>query len=929
MLFERFLKKRIPIKRSQARLNTGQDSQPPAPPQRIVDQASLAEQVRHPDPAQRREALAELLDLALVRQCLDTDTDAGVRELAARCYRQLLLAPATPEHPSPETRLAELQRLPDADIPALLARECPLPEVRRAAIAQIDDPQQLAHCALHDGVAANRHQAVERLEDRAALEQVARQIGKRDKTVYRSAREKLRAIAEREQRPQRIREQCHELCEKAERLGHLNNWTQDRALLDHLDQQWGMIAEEAEPEYQSRYRAARERFLAAHAEHLVARQVQHTPAPVPDAEPAPAASEVEASPPSEPEPTTSAPPPAAPEIDLDRQRARLLTLCARAESLRDEPRALDARQSQALIERGRALAEMLPDDAEERVRFENIAERLASRLTHQHKHARQRLAHLAERLAELEVHLEAGELRKADPLYQSLQASLDLVRASGLTDATGKAVAERLHELAPELRELHQWRRWSADQHREQLCAEIEALLTQEMPLDALSERLHSLRKDWKTIDNSGARANQALWERFHQAAEQLHERCRPFIEAQAVEREANRQAREALCEQIETFLEQVDWERVSDWKKLLHAERDMRRAWKATGMVEARHHRALTRRFHQSIRQLEKHLDSERKRNLAQRKELIAQVEALIEEPDLERAINATKAIQRQWHPTVPARQKDEHRLWQRFRGACDAVFARRAAQHHAQAEEFRQNLAQQESVLKAARECLDQARDSRQLARDWREIEQRWREAHADPIPRSAQQDLLKRWQAIRHDLEQRRRTLKAAEQHLALEQLERQAALCERLENAALEGKGGALDREAVHAEWQSLPTQEDESLQTAIEARFQAALAALDDPARSEALRAAHQAHGEAHAQLCLQLEILAGLDSPPEFTQQRLEYQVTRLAERMGEGEADPLHDAAQLLQRWYLSAPAPTDPGLIARFRRIREAVEL
>ena len=56
------------------------------------------------------------------------------------------------------------------------------------------------------------------------------------------------------------------------------------------------------------------------------------------------------------------------------------------------------------------------------------------------------------------------------------------------------------------------------------------------------------------------------------------------------------------------------------------------------------------------------------------------------VEEPDLGRAIDETKRLQRDWHTTVPARQKDENRLWQRFRAACDAVFARRQAQQEAQ---------------------------------------------------------------------------------------------------------------------------------------------------------------------------------------------------------------------------------------------------
>lgn len=926
MVFKRFLTKRLPLKDAATPTNKNNENQRPTPPAMpLPDQRQLAEQARHPDPAQRRAALEQLLDLDLIRHCRDDDADEGVRAQAAARYRELLLGPATPDQVPPAARLAELEHLTDPDTLSALATQCPVPEVRRAAIERVRDPATLVQIALHDGLAANRHLAMEQLEDRAALEEIARQIGKRDKTVYRLAREKLRAIAERELRPQRIREHCQELCEKVERLGRLNNWVQDRALLDHLDRQWADLDAEAEHDWRERYQAARTRFLNAYAEHLAkeAARTAEAPDPQPAAEPAPAVT-----PDPQPERAAEDSEPQAPvpaPADSERQRARLARLCEQLDTLRKESRPLQRHSLESQLQRGRALAEALVEGPEVE-RFAFLAERLEARLRHQIKHAEQRLGQFAARLAELEAHLEAGELRKADPLYQSLQAGLELVQASALPAAASAGLSERLRQLTPRLRELHQWRRWSADQHREQLCAEAEALRDSDQPLEPLCERLHRLRKDWKLIDSSGARANQALWERFHQATEALQTRCRPLIEAQAAEREANRKAREALCDQIERFVAEIDWERV-DWKRLLHAERDMRRAWKNSGMIEARHHRVLSRRFNQSMRTLEKRLDAERRHNQALRRELIARVEALIEEPDLERAIEETKTLQRQWHTTVPLSQRDENQLWQQFRAACDAVFARRAARHQAQTEELRQNLAQRRAILEEAREQIAQATDLRALDQGWREIEQRWRETLDLAVPRAAQSKLHKGWQDCHQALTERRRALQAAEQEATLRLLEDQARLCERIEHAVLETHPERLEREALVAEWQRLATQQDASLQAEIEQRFQRALQALDDREAAERLRQAQASNARERAQLCLQLEILAGLDSPPEFTQQRLEYQVSRLAERMGEGEADPLSDAAALLQRWHLSGPAPADSALSERYARIREAL--
>jgi DNA repair protein SbcC/Rad50 len=94
---------------------------------------------------------------------------------------------------------------------------------------------------------------------------------------------------------------------------------------------------------------------------------------------------------------------------------------------------------------------------------------------------------------------------------------------------------------------------------------------------------------DWKGLEKTGPRASPPVWERFHKACEAVQERCRPYLEAQAAEREANRAARESVCDQIEDFLAKVDWERV-DWKRVLRAERETRHTWASIGPVEPRH---------------------------------------------------------------------------------------------------------------------------------------------------------------------------------------------------------------------------------------------------------------------------------------------------------------------------------------------------
>ncbi|TCW33277.1 DUF349 domain-containing protein [Marichromatium gracile] len=934
MLLKRFLKRR----------KTDATAHPRTPP------ASVAR-----EPAETPPPPVEPGDLDRLAATLVNATAANERDAAATRYGELLarLQPATER----ESRLATITA-PEAL--ASLARRCPDPALRLSLIARLDAAEALAECALEDPVAANRRAAIERLERREALERVVREIGKRDKVVHRRAREKLRLIAEREAEPQRIREQCSGLCERAERLGRLGNWTQDRALLDHLDQQWAELEARAEPELRSRYQQARERFIAAFetassaaAREQAEQQDQTARAATYQTLLARLETLAEAATPDaaelariEHEWGALAALPAPEQAPLDARRRALASRIAdhhsrertqaqaraqlaehqtRIGELLDSPKPLACHRAERLLQRARDCCATLDGDPATAA-CGTLVDRLATRIRTQRRNAEQRRDQLGGRLAELEQRLEAGELRKADALFQSLQAGLELVETSGCANADSVRAAERLRQLAPQLRELQQWRRWSADQHREALCTEIAALEAEAPALEQAAEQLQSLQQRWKELDRSGARADETLRARFQETATRIRERCRPHLEAQVAERAANRAACERLCDQLEAFIEGVDWEQ-ADWKQVVQTRADTRRAWAAIGPVEARHRHVLERRFHRALKRLERRLEGERKRNFAFKRALIAEVETLVEHEPLEEALERTKALQRDWHTTVAARQKDENRIWREFRAACDAVFARRAALQKAQFAELEDNLARREALCaEAERSAADETTPERLEAR-LGEFDARWRELQSLAVPRQAAGALKARWQAARERLVQARQHARERERGRSIALLERQEALCARIEQAAIAEHGQGLERAAIEAEWSALGALHDQALQAAMDARLRRACEALADAATAQTLAAELDAHGEQRRQLCLQLEILTGIDSPPAYSQQRLAYQVARLAERMGDGESDPLGGTTELLRDWYLSAPAPADAALETRFARVVAAL--
>jgi hypothetical protein len=443
-----------------------------------------------------------------------------------------------------------------------------------------------------------------------------------------------------------------------------------------------------------------------------------------------------------------------------------------------------------------------------------------------------------------------------------------------------------------------------------------------------MANRLRELRDTWRELDRGSAPANDALWRRFQAAAERVHERCRPYLDARAKIRAANNEQRTVLCEQLETFLDQADWERM-DWKKAARAEREMRQAWAALGPIEGKQHKPLEGRFRKLLRRLDKALDTERQQNHAQKQELIERMRALVEEPDLQRAIEDAKDLQQRWQTTVPGRQRDENALWKSFRGASDAVFARRAEQQQARDSEMREHQAAREAICEELTALISDTNtdaDPDRLRADLRALETRWHDTEGLALPRQAVQALQRRWNDAIDAADSRLKALEESARWAAVTRLEQRATFCDDTARRLLASIDGA-ELEPLRSQWTALPAIDDRNLAERLDNSFEQIIKAASDAEARARLTRQMTENAKRRIDLCLHLEITAGADSPPELKQQRMELQVSRLRGHMGDGDGDPLADASTLLQEWYLCTPADAVEGLEQRFGRAKQVL--
>lgn len=506
-------------------------------------------------------------------------------------------------------------------------------------------------------------------------------------------------------------------------------------------------------------------------------------------------------------------------------------------------------------------------------------------------------------LDSLEQAIGAGHLADADAAARQIKALIAGKEPRG-------ALESRWHGLQAELETLRGWARWGNQQAREKLIADAEALLTGEHPVDELAETIPALREAWKQL-NAHAPADKTQWEVFDATLEKAYAPVAARRAEQAARQAEARALKEALCAQWEA---ETDW-RQADFKQVEARRTDMIQQWRAAPQAGFRDERALRKRFDALIEAVDRHLDEARAAEMARREQLILAAEALAGEADTRRATTEAKALQQSWSKqgtAVRLKRGDEQKLWQRFRAACDVVFARvdaqraeQAARRAEQAEVRRRHL----DEFAAALSGTDASEIQRAMTRFQSELEAarpagRERGEHpADALETEAR--------ALLDQARQRIEALRLSKRMARYDLLARKSDLAARVESAALAGQPIEAVVAEVQEAWAALPV-----LPGAGERLLAQRLA---DAGTVTAERMA--AGQETRESLLLDLEIALGLPSPDSRAEMRRERQLARLQDRFATTAAQAA-EPEDMLARWY-ATPAPADPAALPRIAAV------
>lgn len=373
----------------------------------------------------------------------------------------------------------------------------------------------------------------------------------------------------------------------------------------------------------------------------------------------------------------------------------------------------------------------------------------------------------------------------------------------------------------------------------EQLCQTIEEVVGAEAPARQVAERhLRAARQALEDLQEKrpqaalpSARAHEALGRRLRRAHTALRARVRELRDFDDWQRWANLGVQERLCVELEALSQ------LADDSELASRYQDIMRQWRQAAELpkgqgeelrlrfQAAHDLVYPRREAYLVIQAE-----ERRRSLEGRLALIEEAERLATSTDWLATAKRITELQAKWKEIGPVPRQHQRETWARFRGACNAFFARRKEDLGKRKEEWTRNL-ELKRALCARVEALRDVSDLSAALTEVRKAQAEWKTI--GPVRRKQSDTVWRAFQTVCDEVYARTR---AAEQQAAAEKVAVYEALLGQL--GALLSSDPSPEPTAtvatairdIQQQWRQAPDV-PETIRKPLAARLEQALAAL--------------------------------------------------------------------------------------------------
>jgi hypothetical protein len=318
-------------------------------------------------------------------------------------------------------------------------------------------------------------------------------------------------------------------------------------------------------------------------------------------------------------------------------------------------------------------------------------------------------------------------------------------------DARVKHLLEKYKEKKTDYSKVQEAEKYENLKKKYDIIDKIKDLVNREESINKTFHDFRSLQNEWHSIGVVPQTSLKDLWENYHHYVEIFYDYIKINKELRDLDLKRNLEAKVLLCEKAEELL--LEPNPVNAFRFL----QDFHNQWREVGPVPQESKNEIWERFKEATSQINKrHHEYFEKQKDDQKKNLDAKI-ALCEEVDtinlleiknfkeFDEQADKVVALQKIWRTIGFAPKKQNNKVYQRFRDACDTFFEKKRG-FYADNKEIQLNNLQLKTELCIQAETLQESSEWKATSDALIKLQKEWKEI--GPVPRKQSERYWKRF-------------------------------------------------------------------------------------------------------------------------------------------------------------------------------------
>lgn len=284
-----------------------------------------------------------------------------------------------------------------------------------------------------------------------------------------------------------------------------------------------------------------------------------------------------------------------------------------------------------------------------------------------------------------------------------------------------------------------------------EIIEKIKDLVNREESINKTFQEFRTLQNEWHSVGIVPQGALKDLWENYHHSVEIFYDYIKINKELRDLDLKKNLEAKVKLCEKAEELM--LEPSPVTAFRTL----QSLHNAWREIGPVPHESKNELWERFREATGKINRrHHEYFEKQKEDQKKNLEAKI-ALCEKVEeisageiksfreFDEKAAMVVELQKMWKTIGFAPRKQNNKIYQRFRDACDAFFEKKRS-FYADSKEIQMNNLQRKTDLCLQAEALQESTDWKATSDALIKLQKEWKEI--GPVPRKYSEKIWKRF-------------------------------------------------------------------------------------------------------------------------------------------------------------------------------------